>query len=267
MKPASADPMTQLNHAAARLIAWTVLALLIACSIAEFPAAQTASPSANRRRAQFTRNLVTSTANAHDPSSLGAISASVDAGVDRRVNADRQNELMDPSLPPLRIIAPNVNGEDEASAQTPTQTPTPSTGGRAKYSAFTAIPQSTAGWNPRRMDRSQRAPVLRGQFPVHSLKGHHLATHGSDRAGHMENNSLGSPPFSGAERNLGSTRAHRSNLTDSRKAHYQQESRRRECSQLYLSELECRALLRQQRVSISRRDPTQSFRGSLAAIR
>jgi hypothetical protein len=261
--------MTQLRpiHAAVRLVDWTVLALLIACSMAEFPAAQTASASANRRRAQLMQNSVTSTANAPDPSNLGAISASVDAEVERRVNADRQNELIDPSLSPLRIIAPNVNGEDEASAQTQPGTPTPSTGGRAKYSAFTAVPQSTSIWSPGHMGRGQSAPVLRGQFPVGSLRRRPRSFHSSDRPGRMGTTSSGPTPISGVEKDLTRTRVNGSNLTGLRQARHQQEIYLRDCSKLYLSELECRAKLRQQRVSSSRHHPTGSFQKSLAVIR
>src|ERR1017187_3151708 len=157
--------MTQPNHAAVRVVHWIVLALLIACSMVEYPAAQTALASANRRRAQLTQNSVASTANAPDPSSLGAISASADAEVDRRVNADRQNGLVDPRLTPFRTPAPNVNGQDEASAQTQPGAPTPSSGGRAKYSGFT-VPLSTSNWSLGRMGRTQNAPVSRANFPL-----------------------------------------------------------------------------------------------------
>src|ERR1035437_6484710 len=168
--------MTQPNHAAVRVVHWIVLALLIACSMVEYPAAQPAPASANRRRAQLTQDSVASTDNAPDPSSLGAMSASVDAEIGRRVRADRQNELIDPSLMPLRITAPNVNGEDEASAQTQPGAPTPSSGGRAKYSGFT-VPLSTSNWSLGRMGRTQNAPVSRAQFPLVSLRGHCLSMH------------------------------------------------------------------------------------------
>jgi hypothetical protein len=255
--------MTQPNHAAVRVVHWIVLALLIACSMVEYPAAQTALASANRRRAQLTQNSVASTANAPDPSSLGAISASVDAEIDRRVNADRQNELIDPSLTPLRITAPNVNGEDEASPQTQLGTPTPSSGGRAKYS----VPLSTSDWSLGRTGRSQNAPVLRGQFPLGSLRRHPRSFHSSDRPSRTGTTSSGPIPISGAEKDPTRTRVQGSNLTGLRKARHQQETHRRECSKLYLSELECRAKFKQQRVSASRHDPTQSFQESLAAIR
>jgi len=237
--------MTQLrpNHAAVRVVHWIVLTLLIACSMVEYPAAQTASVSANRRRAQLTQNSVASTANAPDPSSLGAIYASLDAEIDRRVNADRQNELIDPSLTPLRITAPNVNGEDEASPQTQLGTPTPSSGGRAKYSAFTA-PLSTSSWSLGRTGRSQNAPVLRGP-PVDSVRGRRRSIHSSNGAARTDNSSSSPSSISTAEKDLRRMRVQGSNLTGLRKARHQQETHRTECSKLYLSELECRAKFKQ----------------------
>ena len=258
--------MTQPNHAAVRVVHWIVLALLIACSMVEYPAAQTALASANRRRAQLTQNSVASTANAPDPSSLGAISASLDAEIDRRVNADRQNELIDPSLTPLRITAPNVNGEDEASPQTQLGTPTPSSGGRAKYSAFTA-PLPTSSWSLGRIGRSQNAPVLRGQSPVDSVRGRRRLIHSSNWAARTDTTSSSPSSISTAEKDLQLMRVHGHNLTGLPKARHQQETYRRECSKLYLSELECRTKFKQQSVSASRHDPTQSFQESLAAIR
>lgn len=255
--------MTQPNHAAVRVVHWIVLALLIACSMVEYPAAQTALASANRRRAQLTQNSVASTANSPAPSSLGAMSASVDAEIDRRVNADRQNEVIDPSLTPLRITAPNVNGEDEASAQTQLGTPTASNGGRAKYS----VPLSTSDWSLGRTGRSQNAPVLRGQSPVDSVRGRRRLIHSSNGAARTDNSSSSPSSISTAEKDLRRMRVQGSNLTGLRKARHRQETYRRECSKLYLSELECRAKFKQQRVSASRHDPTQSFQESLAAIR
>ena len=164
MPPARTIQMTQLRpiRAAVRLFDGAVLVLLIACSMAEFAIAQTAMEVANRRRAQLTQNSVASTANAPDPSNLGAINASVDAAVDRRVNADRQIGLPGPSLAPLRLTAPNVNGEDEASAQIQAVTPTLLNGGRTKHYGFTTVPLSTSTWNPGSMGRRpQNAPVSR----------------------------------------------------------------------------------------------------------
>ena len=80
--------MPDLKHApTVRVFTWTILTLLIACLMVEFPAAQTASAAANRRRAQLTQNSVTSNANGPNPSNLGAISASVGAAVDWRVSS------------------------------------------------------------------------------------------------------------------------------------------------------------------------------------
>ncbi len=198
------------KHVVVRLVVWTGLTLSIICSMAQFPAAQTASSSANRRRAQLTQNYVASTTNLPDPSGMGAVSASVDAAIDRRVNADTQNDLNDPSLSPLRVIAPNMNGEDDASVQT--GIPIFSNGGRAKYSAFTAVPLSTSNWGPGRMGHSQNAPALRGQSPVTSVRKHRVSTHGSDEVGPTENISSNPIPISGAERALRRTPVHRSNL-------------------------------------------------------
>jgi hypothetical protein len=254
-------------HAAVRFVDWTVLTLLTACAMAEFSAAQTASASANRHRAQLTQNSVATSANLPTPSNLGAISASVDAKVDRRVNADRQNGIVDPSLSPLRIMAPNVNGEDDSSTQMQPGTPTPFTGGRAKYSAITAIPQSTSSWSPGRIGRGQSAPVLRDQFPVDPPKMHPWPIHSSDRPGRTDTTWSGPTPISGAKKDLRQKRVHGSTQTDLHKARHQQEIYLRDCTKLYLPELECRAKLRQQRLSTSRHGPTEYDRKSLAAIR
>jgi hypothetical protein len=198
------------NNVGLGLFVWIGLAILIVYSMPQSSAAQTASSSANRRRAQLTQNYVAFTTNLPDPSGMGAVSASVDAAIDRRVNADRQNDLNDPSLSPLRVIAPNVNGEDDASVQT--EIPIFSNGGRAKDSAFTVVPLSTSNWGPGRMGHSQNAPALRGQSPVTSVRKHRVSTHGSDEVGRTENISSNPIPISGAERDLRRTPVHRSNL-------------------------------------------------------
>lgn len=261
--------MTQLRpiRAAVRLVGGAVLALLIAGSLAEFSAAQTAMGVANQRRAQLTQNSVASTGNVPNLSNLGAITASVDAEVDRRLNADRQSDLNDPGLMPLRIIVPNVNGEDEASVQTQAVIPTPLNGGRTKHYGFTTVPLSTSNWNPGSMGRTQSAPVSRGQFPTVLSRGRRVTIQRADRAGSTDTTSPGLTPISGVQGNLGRTRVRSSNLTGLRQARRQQEIYLRNCSKLYLSELECRARVRQQRVSASRRDPAQSYRKSLEAIR
>lgn len=258
--------MTQLpsNRAAVRFFDGAVLALLIACSMAEFAAAQTAMEVANRRRALLTQNSAASSANLPDPSNLGAINAAVDAEVDRRLNTDRQSDLLDPSLAPLRLMAPNMNGEDDSSAETQPATPTPSNGGGAKYPGFTAVPLSTSNWNP---GSTQSAPVSRGQFPTVSSREYRLTIHRSDRAGSTDTTSPGPTPISSAQENPRRTQVYGSNLTGLRKARRQQEIYLKNSSKLYLSELECRAKVRQQRVSTSRHDPTQSYRKSLEAIR
>jgi hypothetical protein len=261
--------MTQLRpiRAVVRLFDGAVLVLLIVCSMAEFATGQTAMQVANRRRAQLTQNSVTSTANAPGPSNLGAINASVDATVDRRLNADTQNGLNDPGLMPLRIIAPNVNGEDEAFVQTQAVTPTPLNGGRAKHRGFTTVPLSASNWGPGRMGRTQNASVPRGQFPLLSSSRHRQSIHGSDTPG-SAGTALKRPPLnSTVQENLDRTRVHRSNLTGLRKTRRQQEIYLKDCSELYLSELECRTKVRQQRASASRHNPTQSYRKSLEAMR
>ena len=261
--------MTQLRpiRAAVRLVGGAVLALLIAGSLDEFSAAQTAMQAANRRRALLTQNSVTATGNNPDSSNLGAISASVHAAVDRRLNADRQSDLDDPGLMPLRIIAPNVNGEDEASVQTQAVIPTPLNGGRTKHYGFSTVPLSTSNWNPGSMGRTQSAPVSRGQFPTVLSRGRRVAIHRADRAGSTDTTSPGLTLISGVQGNLGRARVRSSNLTGLRQARRQQEIYLRNCSKLYLSELECRAKVRQQRVSASRRDPAQYCRKSLEATR
>lgn len=253
--------MTQLRpiRAAVRLVGGAVLALLIAGSLGEFSAAQTAMQAANRRRPLLTQNSVASTGNNPDSSNLGAITASVDAAVDRRLNAGSQSDLNDPSLMPLRIIAPNANGEDEASSQIQAVIPTPLNGGRNKHYGFTTVPLFTSNWNPGSMGRTQSAPVSRAQFPTVSSRGHRLTIHGSDRAGSTDTTSPGPTLISSAQGNPGGTRVRSSNLTGLRQARRQQEIYLRNCSKLYLSELECRAKVRQQRVSASRRDPAQSY--------
>ena len=261
--------MTQLRpiRAAMRLFDGAVLALLIACSMPEFATGQIAMEVANRRRALLTQNSVASSANLPDPSNLGAINASVDAEVDRRLNADRQSDLLDPSLAPLRLMAPNINGEDDSSAETQPATPTPSNGGRAKYPGFTAVPLSTSSSNLGHMAGRQHASVLKEQSPRNSLNEHHLSIHHSVPAGRPDKDSWEPTPISSAQGNLGRTRVGSSNLTGLRQARRQQEIYLKNSSKLYLSELECRAKVRQQRVSTSRHDSTQSYRKSLEAIR
>src|ERR1019366_6109067 len=233
-------------HAAVRFFDGAVLALLIACSMAELAAAQTALEVANRRRALLTQNSVASSANLPDPSNLGAINASVDAEVDRRLNAGRQSDLLDPSLAPLRLMAPNINGEDDSSAETQPATPTPSNGGRAKYPGFTAVPLSTSSSNLGHMTDRQHASVLKEQSPENSLNEHHLSIHHSVPAARPDRDSWEPTPTSNAQGNLGRTRVHGSNLTGLRKARRQQEIYLKNSSKLYLSELEFRAKVRQQ---------------------
>jgi hypothetical protein len=259
--------MTQLrlNHIVLRPVVWTALLQVIACSMSGFAAAQTASSYANQRRALFTQN-VASTANVPDPSSLGAISAMVDTAVDRRVHADMQKDLSDPSLSPLRIIAPNVNGEDESSAQTQPRTPTPSNGGRDKHFGITANSISTSEWSPGRTGRRQDAPVLRGPSPLHTSRQYRRPIRSSGRDALTDNTSPVSIPISVAETDLRPTRGQTSHLTGLRKTRAQQKPCRSEGCHLYLSESERRAELKQQSFSIGL-DPSPSFTLSLAAIR
>jgi hypothetical protein len=269
MPPARTIQMTQLRpiRAAVRLFDGAVLVLLIACLMAEFAPAQTAMEVANRRRALLTQNSAAPTGNNPNSSYLGAISASVDATVDRQVNANRQTTLDDPGLTPLRIIAPNVNGEDDAFTEIQAVTPTLLNGGRTKHYGFTTVPLSTSTWNPGSMGRTQNAPVSRGQFPLLSSSRDRQSIHGSETLGSTDI-TLSRPTLnSTTPENLGRTRVHRSNLTGLRKTRRQQEIYLRNCSELYLSELQCRMKVRQQRVSANRHDPTQSYRKSLEAIR
>jgi hypothetical protein len=165
------------------LVDWIVLTILIVYSMARCSPAQTMSTSANQRRAQLTQNSLTSDSNATNPSSLGAISTSVDAAIDRRVNVDRQNELTDPSLKPLRTAVPNVNGEDETSVQTQLGTPSPSNGGRARYSALAGIPFTTSNWSLTRVGPSQDTIAWRDRSHFHSPKGHLPSSHDSAGTG------------------------------------------------------------------------------------
>ncbi len=192
------------NQATVRSVTWIVLPLLIASSMTEFSAAQTASAAANQRRTLFTQKLALSPANSPNPSSLGAISASVDAAVDWRVNADRENQLTDPGLSPLRITAPNVNGEDEPSAQPQLETLTPLRGGGAKYSGFTPTPFSTSTSIPVRV---QNPPVLSGR-PVDSLKKHRPSIYGSDRIGSTDTTSSAPTPIPEVRKDRRRTRVH-----------------------------------------------------------
>ncbi len=242
--------MRELNHVIARVFTWAILTLLIACSMAKFPAAQTASAAANRRRAQLTQNSVTSNANDPNPSSLGAISASVGAAVDRRVSADRQNELIDPSLSPLRITAANVNGEDETS--TPAQPETAAL--------------STSSGRSASKSRSPGAWPSAGRSPVNQLQERHLSTRGTHSVRHTNNTSPYPAPVFGADGILRQSQVHVNSLTGLSKARHQQEIYLRHCQALAVSDVECQAGARQPGVSITRHNTTQSYRKSLAAI-
>ncbi len=257
--------MPELKHATVRLLNWTVCTLFLACSMAELSPAQTASASANRRRAQLTQDSVTSNANDPNPSSLGAISAAVAAAVDRRLNADRQDELADPSLSPLRITAPNVNGEDEASTQSQPETPTPSNGGRINHNpGLIAIPLSTSIWHAASRNNGPDARPFADRSPVNLLRERRLSTRGSDSIRRTDNASSYPAPIFGAERPLRRNQVHISSPTGLSKARHQQETRLRDCSRLALGGLQCRAP--RPASSASRHTLTQSYRKSLAAI-
>ena len=138
---------------------------------------------------------------------------------------------------------------------------------RAQHSGFTAVPLSTSTWNPWSIAGRQNASVLSEQSPTNSLNDYHLLIKHSETAGRTDKGPWEPTPISSAPGNLRRTPVHGSDVTDLRKARRQQEIYLKDCSKLYLSELECRAKIRQQRVSTSRHDPTQSYRKSLAAIR
>ncbi|MGB8772382.1 MAG: hypothetical protein WCC92_22420 [Candidatus Korobacteraceae bacterium] len=255
--------MTQLNHRLRRLVGWTVLVLLIACLMTEFPAAQTASPAANQRRAQLTQNSAVST-NSPNPSSLGAMSASVDAEIDRRVNADRLNELIDPSLTPLRITSPNVNGEGEASLQ-----PQPETrlSNNDRTNNFTTVPLST-NWNPGNLGASQNMPILTAQPSEDSLEQqHHRPVRRSDMADRAHTTSSGSAPILGTATEMTQASVHRSNHTVLGKPGHQQDMYRRDCSKMDLTDSKCKANLKQHKVFTNQHEPTQLFPESLTTAR
>ncbi|MGB7555516.1 MAG: hypothetical protein WBM04_14180 [Candidatus Korobacteraceae bacterium] len=230
------------NHATVRVSTWTILTLLVACSTAEFPAAQTASAAANHRRAQLTQNSVTS-ANDPNPSSLGAISASVGAAVDRRVNADRQNELIDPSLTPLRITAANVNGEDAAS--TPAQPET------------TALSNSSG--RPASKGRSPGASPSAGRSPVNQLQERQLSTRVAHTIRHTDSTSSTPVSSFSTRGTLRRSQVQVSSLTGLSKERHQQEIYLRHCHTLAVGNVECTADGWQPGVSITRHNSTQSY--------
>ncbi len=217
-----------------RSIVRSALALLMACLMTEFSAGQTASVAANQRRAKFMQNSVASNPNAKNSSNWGgAISASIGGAVDRRVNADTQSVLVDPNLLPLPIIAPNVNGEDEASTQTQLETLTPLRRARAKYTGFTSAALSSS--NPRRV---QTTPVLKGP-PVDSPTEHRPSIHRSHSTGTTDITSPARTRILAAEKDLRRGRVHRSRSAGLSKARHQQQIYLRDCSKLFLPELEC----------------------------
>ncbi len=251
------------NHATVRSVIWIVLLLLIASSMTEFSAAQTASAAANQRRTLFTQKLALSPANSPNPSSLGAISASVDAAVDWRVNADRENQLTDPGLSPLRITAPNVNGEDEASAQTQPEISTPANSGRANDNS---IPRFTSVWGPALKSRGLDALQLSDRSQVNLVHKRRVSTRGSNRAHRTENASSHPGSSLGVEDTLRQNRVHASSLTGINKARHQQEIHWRDCNRLTLNDMQCGPKLQQGGVSSSGGNAIQSYRKSLSAI-
>ena len=80
--------------------------------------------------------------------------------------AERQNELIDPSLSPLRITAANVNGEDEAStpAQPETAALSTSSGRPASRSWGSPGAWPSAGRSP--VNQLRRAPSVDARAPI-----------------------------------------------------------------------------------------------------
>ena len=248
------------HRAIVQSVSWPVLALLIACLMAESAAAQTAMEVANQRRAQLAQNSAALRSSGPNPSNLGAISAAVDAEVDRRANPDKQSDLFDPSLSPLRLLAPNRNGEDDSSIETQPATLTPSNGAHTKYSGATARPlYSYSSDGPHSAGR-QNAFVSKQQSPASSRNTLHPSIQHSATA-------WGAPPISNAQGNLGSTRIHGNTYASLHKSRQQQETYARNCSKLYLSALQCRATFRQQRTSANRTDPAHAYHDSLETNR
>ncbi len=243
-------------RATVQSVSWPVLTLLIACLMAEDAAGQTAMQVADQRRAQLAQNSVASRPSIPNPSNLGAISALVDAEVDRRAHADPQSDLFDPSLSPLRILAPNMNGEDDSSAETQPATLAPSDGAHTKYSGATARPLISYSSDALRSAGRQTAIVSKQQSPESSRNTLHLSIHHSATA-------WGAPPISNA---LGSTRSRGNTYAGLQKSRHQ-ETYARNCSKLYLSALQCRAKFRQQRASANRSDPAHAYHESLETIR
>lgn len=242
--------MPELKHATVHVFTWSILTLLIVCSMVKFPAAQTALPAANHRRTQLTQDPVTSNANDPDPSSLGAISASVGAAVDRRVNADRQQELTDSSLTPLRITTANVNGEDEESIPTQLETAAP----------FTSIGRSAPPVRrPGAWQSADRSPLIR-------VPERQLSTRGAHAVRQTDSTSSIPGPLFRADGILRRSHVQVSSLTSLSKARHQQETYLRHCNMRAVSDLKCKANGQQPGVSITRHNSTQYYQKSLAAI-
>jgi hypothetical protein len=248
MRPASSTTsMTQLRvtRSLVRFLHRAVTALLIACGTAGFSVAQTAMEVANQRRAQLTQNYVAATSNIPNTSNLRAISASVDAEVDLRTNLDRQRDLVDPSLMPVRVMALNKNGEDDPSAQQPaTQA---ASDDRTKYPRFVSFPLLTTKRNLRTMAEGKNQSELGDQFPGDSPRRRNLAIHRSVPAARP-----GKEPTA---------------IHGLHKAQCQQGVYLGDCNGQHPSGAECSARFRHQRVSPNHNDPTLAYRKSLDAIR
>jgi hypothetical protein len=227
-----------------RPLSWILLNLLVVFSMAGVPAAQTAWTAGNPGRHQSIQSSIASTKNFPDPSNLGAMSANIDATVERRVDADAEAGITDPGLMPLRIITPNINGEDEP------QVPTSGDGNRGgQLSVFTrSRSAANRGENP------SSALSLRTSRCQGSLaRRQSLAIHSSNTKLPLDNSSP--YPVMTSSASGSRKRMRRNSVTRGPGTPYPQQLYRRDCTKMYLDELECMTNLKR-RHSLSRQHDT-----------
>ena len=186
----------------------------------------------------------------------GAVSANIDAKYERRVDANAETGTTDPSLMPLHIVAPNINGEDES------QAPMPGDGNRTGNLSVVNRSHSIAnrGRNP---SPNLSRPISRS--PESFVRRQSLAIHSSNTKLPLSNSS--SHPTLTLSTSSNRKRMRGSSVAGRRRTFYPQEPYRRGCTKMYLDELECMANSKRRHSLSGQHDTALSSQKSLVFLR
>ena len=181
---------------------------------------------------------------------------SVISVISGNAHAGAETGATDPSLVPLHIVAPNINGEDES------QTPMSGDENRTGHLSVVTQSRSTAnrGQNP-----SPNLSLPISQSPDRFARRKSLAIYSSNTKLPLNNSSLHPTLTSSASSNRKRMRG--SSVAGRPRTLYPQEPYRRDCTKMSLDELECMANSKRQHSLSGQHDKTGSSQKSLVSLR